>query len=100
MTRMLHFSSTALVIVVALSCAATAQDSFSQKRPATESLRVEIKTNKAAYAVGEAMLFTAILRNDGNASVYISKSFFEAGGGIAGFYVEVKQLTGKPSGKN
>ena len=87
------------MIVVALSCAANAQVSFKQTRPATGGLRVEIKTNKTAYAVGEPVVFTAILRNGGNASVYISKDFSQAGGGIAGFYVEVKQRTGKPSGK-
>ena len=45
------------------------------------------------------MLFTAILRNGGNSPVYISKNISEAGGGIAGFYINVKQLVGKPSGK-
>jgi hypothetical protein len=99
MMRFLLFSSAALVFVVALLGSATAQDSLNQGPTATAGLRVEIKTNKAVYHVGEAVLFTAVLRNEGIASAYISKDFSEAGGGIAGFYVEVKQLTGKPSSK-
>jgi hypothetical protein len=92
--------SSALVSVVAHFCAASAQVSVKQTRPATRGLRVELRTNKTGYAVGEPVVFTAILRNNGSASVYISKDFSQAGGGIAGFYVEVKQLTGKSSGKS
>ena len=38
-----------------------------------------------------------LLRNKGTAGVYIAKTFFLAGGGIAGFNVSIKELTGKPS---
>jgi hypothetical protein len=61
-------------------------------------LVVEIKPDKNTYLPNEPIHFRAVLRNAGNTAVYISKSFVQAGGGIAGFYVSVKRLTGKTSG--
>jgi hypothetical protein len=60
-------------------------------------LRVEITTGKKDYRTGERIRFRAVLVNIGHSDVYISKSFTYAGGGIAGFYVNVKQITGKRS---
>jgi hypothetical protein len=61
-------------------------------------LHVEITTDKKVYARGEPVRYRVVLRNGGHSGVYIAKkSFGLAGGGIAGFYVDVKQLTGKPS---
>ena len=99
MTSRRSVSGAVVVILAALSCATNAQVRPIENQPTSQSLRVEIKSKKSVYAAGEPVLFTAILRNDGNGSVYISKHFFEAGGGIAGFYVNVRQVTGKPSGK-
>jgi hypothetical protein len=65
---------------------------------ANNELLVEVKTDKAAYAVGEPIYFTATLTNVGDSVVYIAKTFFEQGGGTAGFDLTVEQLSGKRSG--
>jgi uncharacterized protein (DUF58 family) len=87
-------ANSTFVLFLTFSLLANAQDF--RKLPQTD-LRVEVRTNKRVYAVGESVRFTAILRNRGNTELYISKSFFRAGGVIAGFYVSIRQLTGKPS---
>ena len=87
-----------LVLLIASSFLANGGD-FSNNEMLQQGLLVQIKTDKRAYAVGERIRFTATLRNNGSTGVYISKSFSDAGGGIAGFYVTVTQLTGKPSGQ-
>jgi hypothetical protein len=53
--------------------------------------------NKSVYLRNEPVGYRVILRNSGKSAVYVAKSFSNAGGGIAGFYVDVKQLTGKRS---
>jgi len=63
------------------------------------SLHTEIKTNKTTYRPNEPVHYRAILTNSGTSPVYIEKSFFEADGGISGFYVSVEQLAGRPSGR-
>jgi len=98
MARQLSVLGPALILA-ALSCATNAQVGPVEKKSTLQTLRVEIKPNKNVYVADEPVLFTAILRNAGNGPVYISKNFSQAGGGIAGFYINVKQLTGKPSGK-
>ena len=82
------------VISLALSLLANAQDS--RKGPQI-NLRVEVKPSKRVYVAGEPVRFTAILRNSGNNELYISKSFSQASAGTAGFYVSIKQVTGRPS---
>jgi hypothetical protein len=60
-------------------------------------LYVEVTTDKKVYLRGEPVRYRIVLRNGGDSAVYVAKSFSDAGGGIAGFYVDVKQLTGKRS---
>jgi hypothetical protein len=62
-------------------------------------LEVEVKSDKTSYSVGEPIHFTATLTNVGNSVVYVAKTFFEHGGGIAGFNLTVEQLSGKRSGQ-
>src|SRR5690348_17069808 len=59
------------------------------------NVRVEVRTDKADYALGEPIYITATLRNVGSSVAYIAKEFVESGGGIAGFSVRVIQLAGK-----
>jgi hypothetical protein len=61
-------------------------------------VQVEIKTDKTNYTAGEPVRFKAVVSNRDHSAVYISKSFFSAGGGVAGFLVSVEQLKGKKSG--
>jgi hypothetical protein len=75
-----------------------AQDSSEGRLTSHWDLHVEITTSKSMYLPDESIHYRVILRNDGHAAVYIARSFYEAGGGIAGFYVSVKQLTGKANG--
>ena len=56
---------------------------------------VEISTKGFTYRPGLPMRFRALLVNSGTVPFYVSNSFAEAGGGIAGFHYEVKQLTGR-----
>jgi hypothetical protein len=58
------------------------------------SVRVEISADRKNYVVGDKLRFTALLINTGRSSVYVAKQFSRAGGGIAGFHVSVKQLSG------
>jgi hypothetical protein len=62
-------------------------------RPAT--VRVEITTNKKIYVVGEPIRFRALLVNTSSSATWISKAFWYSGGGIAGFQVNISQLSGK-----
>lgn len=62
-------------------------------------MKVEVKTDKGSYSLGEPIYFTATLTNVGTSAVYVAKTFFDRGGGIAGFELSVKQLSGERSGK-
>lgn len=62
--------------------------------PAT--VRIEITTNKRVYAVGEQIRFRVLLVNASSSATWISKAFWYSGGGVAGFQVNVTQLSGKP----
>jgi len=53
---------------------------------------------KKVYGRREPVRFKALLSNLDSSGFYISKSFYQAGGGIAGFYVYGTQLRGKKSG--
>jgi len=92
MIRGLHF---ALVLAMVAAAKATSQESkpINPKRP---QVRVEIQTDKRDYAEGEPIKFKVTLVNQGILSVYIAKSWSYAGGGIAGFFISIKQLSGKP----
>jgi hypothetical protein len=61
--------------------------------------RVELTVDKKVYGRREAVKFRAILVNDDPRGFYISKSFYDAGGGVAGFYVYGTQLSGKKGGQ-
>jgi hypothetical protein len=89
----------ALQVVVLAGSFVTAQDSSHTVASPNWKLTVEIRTDKGTYLPNEAIHYRAVLRNSGSTVIYVSKSFFEAGGGISGFYVSVKQLTGKRSGR-
>src|SRR5215467_9319713 len=62
-------------------------------------MKVEVKTDKVSYSLGEPIYFTATLANVGTSTVYVAKTFFDRGGGIAGFGLTVKQLSGERSEK-
>lgn len=81
-------------LVLILGAAVSGQDAL----PA--SVRVEITTNKKIYSVGEPIQFRALLVNTSSGSpTWISKGFWYSGGGIAGFQVNVIQLSGKKPSK-
>ena len=61
------------------------------------AVRVEVTTAKKVFPHGEPITFRALLTNVGSSAVYVSKSFGPAGGGYAGFYVIVEQITGRPA---
>jgi hypothetical protein len=70
---------------------------FTTAQTSTEpsGVKVEIELVKRQFSVGERVKFRALLINRGPSAVYVSKRFSRAGGGSAGFYVHVKQRTGK-----
>jgi hypothetical protein len=80
--------------VMVLMQSLTAKDSLAPNW----TMRVEVKTEKASYSVGEPVYFTATLTNVGSSVVYVAKSFFKHEGGTAGFDLAFKQLSGKRSG--
>ena len=86
-----------VLFLLCWSWSASAQDSSRELQVLGRGFRVEIKTSKSTYAVDEPVRVTTVLRNTGNTNLYISKHFSEALGGMAGFFVSVTQLTGKPS---
>jgi hypothetical protein len=61
-------------------------------------VRIELTIDKKVYGRRESVRFKASLKNIDPRGFYISKSFYEAGGGIAGFYVYGTQLSGKKGG--
>ena len=76
---------------------------FSQGQEAQEVIplphaRVELTLDKKIYGRREVWKFRATLVNTDPRGFYISKSFQEAGGGVAGFYIAVSQLSGKKDG--
>lgn len=75
--------------------------SSSQQATTNEDLnqvRVEITTEKDLYVVGEPIRFNVRLINRGQKVIYIAKPWWYAGGGIAGFLVNVRQLSGRKFG--
>jgi hypothetical protein len=83
--------STAILLILTLR--AVSQESAAP--PAVQSqVRVEITTDKRDYFEGEPIRFKATLTNTGRRGVYIAKTWWYAGGGIAGFEVGVRQVTG------
>jgi hypothetical protein len=74
-----------------------AQDSPPRTPASIWDLHVDITIDKKVYLRSEPFRYRVVLRNSGKSAVYVAKSFSQAGGGIAGFYVDVKQLTGKRS---
>jgi hypothetical protein len=86
------------VALLAISILSLSQSAFETSLTPNWVVQVNVKTDKNNYAFGEPIYVTATLTNVGNSIVYIAKTFFERGGGIAGFNVTVEQLTGKKSG--
>jgi hypothetical protein len=74
-----------------------AQERSTIKTTSESHLSVDLTLSKATFMPNEPIQYRVLLRNIGTSAVYISKSFFEAGGGIAGFYVDLEQLTGELS---
>jgi hypothetical protein len=62
-----------------------------------KGVEVEVKTEKVQYSVGEPIQYTVLLINQKSSPVYVAKTFFASGGGIAGFSLSVKQTEGKSS---
>jgi hypothetical protein len=87
-----------LMMFLAISTSLMSQTPTQELVAQSEELQVEIKTDKTDYNAGEPIRFKALLSNRGQSAVYISKSFFTSGGGIAGFAVSIEQLEGKKSG--
>ena len=81
------------VAIVLMAVVLTIQGRAQNLQPA--KVRVEIVTTKKIYVQGEPIRFRVSIENNGASAFYVAKSFAEAGGGIAGFYVTVKQLSGK-----
>lgn len=82
------------LVLIAAASLINAQDSSPKIAASAWDLHVEITLEKSVYLRNEPVRFRVILRNSGKSAVYVAKSFSNAGGGIAGFYVDVKQLTG------
>jgi hypothetical protein len=93
-----NFPMRTLLMLLALSASLASQSPAQELATQSRELQVEIKTDKTNYVAGEPVRFRVLLSNNGRSAVYISKYFFEAGGGIAGFWVSVEQLKGKGSG--
>lgn len=69
---------------------------FAQGPRRQNNAYVEITTTKKSYAVGEPIQFRVLLINRGNVPLWVAKSFSALGGGMAGFVINVKQVTGRP----
>jgi hypothetical protein len=69
---------------------------FAQSPGQQKGAYVEITTTKKSYDVGEPIQFRVLFINRGNVPFWVAKSFSELGGGMAGFIINVKQITGKP----
>jgi len=98
MMRKFTILCAAIAVLASSVSLVNAQDPSKKGLASNWDLHVEIKTSKTTYLPDESIHYRVILRNDGHAAVYIARSFYSAGGGIAGFYVSVKQLTGKANG--
>jgi hypothetical protein len=90
--------SGAILFVCAASMVCARAQEQQETIPAPHAL-VELTVNKRVYGRREPVTFRAILVNDDPRGFYISKSFYGAGGGVAGFYVYGVQLSGKRRGE-
>ena len=84
-------------MIVAAVSLMSAQDPSTKISAPRWNLQVEITMDKNVYVRDEPVRYRVTLLNSGKSAVYVAKSFSNAGGGIAGFYVDVKHLTGKRS---
>jgi hypothetical protein len=84
-----------LISLASLSALASSHTSSNEALTPNWVMEVDIKTDKSNYAFGDQVKFIATLTNKGKSAVYVAKSFFQRGGGIAGFGLSVQQLTGK-----
>lgn len=90
-----HFAL-ALTIALVLATWSASQDAKTAV-PRELQVKVEITTDKKDYREGEPIKFRAVLANEGGYAIYLAKTWDHAGGGIAGFFISVKQLNGKPA---
>ncbi|HYM76468.1 MAG TPA: hypothetical protein VE377_10870 [Candidatus Dormibacteraeota bacterium] len=79
-----------------LAALASASQEAKTVKPKELQVKVEITTDKKDYVEGEPIKFRVVLVNQGGPAIYIAKSWDDAGGGIAGFFISVKQLRGRP----
>jgi hypothetical protein len=88
------------LVVLVLICIAnvTCAQEQEQREAPTPHTRIELTLDKKVYGRREGVKFKAMLMNVDSNGFYVSKSFYEAGGGIAGFYVYGTQLSGKRDG--
>ena len=86
-----------LITITALIVPLTAQSQQNDLQ-AESKVKVGITTDKREYGSGEFVRFRATLINASDSAIYVAKTWWYAGGGISGFIVDLKQLTGKRSG--
>jgi len=94
---MKHTLALSLLLLICPAIATFGQDS-SGGSPAPR-VQIELIIPKKVYGRSEPVKFKALLSNLDSSGFYISKSFYQAGGGIAGFYIYGTQLSGKKGGE-
>jgi len=57
--------------------------------------RVVVTTDRRDYGPTDVVRFRVTLINASNSPIYVAKTWWYAGGGISGFNIGVKQLTGR-----
>src|SRR5436190_7436047 len=95
-TRMKQILAVSVFLVICADIVAFGQDRIAND--VTPRVRIELTIEKKVYGRTEPVKFKALLSNLDSNGFYISKSFYQAGGGIAGFYIYGTQLSGKRGG--
>ena len=93
-------ASSAALLFFCAGAVASAQTQEGQEVIPAPHVRIELTLDKKVYGRREPVTYKAVLKNVDPRGFYISKSFHEGGGGIAGFYVYGTQLSGKRGGVN
>jgi len=87
----------ASVLICATSVFANPQQARMDAAANSSGIEIEVKTDKHEYSRGDRIRYEVRLINKGRSPIYIAKSFYASGGGIAGFSLSVKQTGGKTS---
>jgi hypothetical protein len=87
-----------LFLLICVDIVGFGQDRIANDVTLAPRVRIELTIGKKVYGRREPVKFRALLSNLDSSGLYISKSFYEAGGGIAGFYIHGTQLSGKKGG--